>query len=391
MKGSAMRRGPVLGLALTAVLALCALLASSATATNPPISQHQLSLGDSLAFGFSEQLLNENLLAGDPATAFEHGYANLYFNKHKPKANGLALQNLGCPGETTDSMIGNGALGAVLDPTEGEAPCAYHNVSGLPLHNEYKPGQSQLESAIETLTTDTLAGQPVTNLTFNIGANDELRSIGKCEAEVKHEYETEGKSKYGATPEQAVKGCLEAHVKQLVEHLLHNIGRITYAIRNYGVFAAAATGKPELAALKYEGPIVWVESYDPYGNVFGTGELLQGSFTLATLINGYETKLMTDEGVEAAEEGHEPFHACVANMLPVFNTGKAKTESAHLQLWTNMANMTVFTIFGHEIHYGEKDVEVAPGVKVNADGPDIHPTPKGYAKMANVIATDCGL
>jgi hypothetical protein len=390
MNGSARftrSRARIAGLALVVVLAMPALFASTASAS-VPITSTQLSLGDSLAFGYSQQLLNEHLLEGDPAKAFEHGYANFYFNAHKPKMNGIQLVNDGCPGETTDSMIGNGALGAVLDPTEGEAPCVYHNVTKLPLHHEYQAGQSQLENAIETLTLTTLGGQPVNTITLNIGANDELHAIGKCEAEVAHEFETEGKSKYGATPEAAVKGCIEAHVKGLVEHLLRNIGSIVFALRHYGTFAAAATGKPELATLEYTGKIVFLESYDPYGNVFGKGELLAGSAALAGLINGEETHFLTDEGEEALKEGHEAFHVCPTNPLPVFNTGK-KTEPTNLQKWTNMANMTVFTIFGHEIHYGEKNVEVAPGVKVNADGPDIHPTPEGYKKLSKLMLLAC--
>jgi hypothetical protein len=364
------------GCVVALVLVISAVFASSASAA-PAVTHSDLALGDSLAFGYSQQLYNEHEAAGDPASAFEHGYANYYFNYSKAKAAGDQLINDGCPGETTDSMIGNKTLGAVLDPTEGESPCGYQeawnafhtNGLGGPLHHPYV-GKSQLEDALGVIGTEAALGKPVTTVTLNIGANDELHAIAKCEAEVKHEFETEGKSKYGATPEAAVKGCIEAHVNSLFEHILHNIGSITYAIRNYGVFAAASTGKPELAGLKYTGKLVFEGAYDPYGNVFGTGEVLTGSRTLASILDFHEKKLMTDEGTEAAEEGHEAFKACFAEVLPTFNPGNAK-EPLRLQAWTNMANTTESN--------GKKN------------GPDIHPTPTGYHELGAVLTLkQCG-
>src|SRR5262249_45632000 len=57
-------------------LALSALaFASTARAEGPPVTQTYLALGDSLAFGFSQQLFNENVPFESP-TAFEHGYTN---------------------------------------------------------------------------------------------------------------------------------------------------------------------------------------------------------------------------------------------------------------------------------------------------------------------------
>src|ERR1700738_184687 len=110
--GSLRLRSRLIGLTLVAVFALCAMLASTASAT--PVKETTLALGDSLAFGYSAQTFNQHLLEGVPASAFETGYANDYQTLHKAKAAGSQLVNLGCPGETTDSMIGNGALGSVL-------------------------------------------------------------------------------------------------------------------------------------------------------------------------------------------------------------------------------------------------------------------------------------
>src|SRR5271163_1868873 len=134
-------RGRVLGITMAAVFACSAIFASAAGA-HMGVKQTTLTLGDSLTFGYSQQLFNENLLVGDPANAFEHGFAQDYVAKES-KASTRQLVDLGCPGETSNSLIGNGPLGAELEETS-EAPCAYHEVDGLPLHVSYGPaGTSQ--------------------------------------------------------------------------------------------------------------------------------------------------------------------------------------------------------------------------------------------------------
>ncbi|HMD52132.1 MAG TPA: hypothetical protein VKG62_05400 [Solirubrobacteraceae bacterium] len=362
-------RSRLVGLAVVAAFALSAMLASTASA-KPPIKETYLALGDSVAFGYSAQLLNENLLAGDPATDFEHGYANYYLTMHKPVLNGIQLTNDGCPGETTDSVIGNGALAAALG-TEPEAPCAYHNVDGLPLHNEYGgPGVSQLENALGVIAVDSFTGKPVTTITLNIGANDELHAIAKCEAEVIYEFTHEPyTSKYGATPEAAVKGCLEAHAAELFTHILTNIGTISYVLHNGALFGG----------VNWAGKLVFLGSYDPYGTVYKTAaevataqavgpqfagaklnELLTGSLPLAQILNLHENAIAPGIG------------ACFANVLPVFNsnTNKEPGEKGTLQKWTNMNNQT--------------------SSNGQPNGPDIHPTPVGYKKLAKLMTEQCG-
>jgi hypothetical protein len=365
------RRGRLIGCCVALVCAVSALFASSAGAVVPVTSSY-LALGDSLAFGYSQQLFNEYEAVGDPASAFEHGYVNVYFTYQKPKLNGMQLQNLGCPGETTDSMIGNAGLAAALG-IPGEAPCKYHNTEAeekggppgfkLPLHLNYNAPQSQLEKAVELLAVDKLTGKPVTLLTLNIGANDELHAIAKCKVEITEEWTKEGKSKYGgASPEQSFNLCIASHVPALFKHILENIGKMLYVLRH----ASAFNGVP---GTDYTGKIVVLGSYDPYGNVFGTGELLAGSKALAAILNAKEGKLVSDSGTEAAEEGHEPFGACYANPEPKFNPPQVKAESERLQKWTNMANFTEYL--------GKKN------------GPDIHPTPLGYKTLASIMIVSC--
>ncbi len=148
----------------------------------------------------------------------------------------------------------------------------------------------------------------------------------------------------------------------LFKHILENIGKSLFALRNAELF----NGVP---GTDYTGKIVVQGGYDPYGNVFGTGELLPGSKQLAAILNAKEGKLVSDSGTEAAEEGHPPFGACYANPEPKFNPPLVKTESERLQKWTNMANFTEYL--------GKRN------------GPDIHPTPAGYKTLASIMIVSC--
>jgi hypothetical protein len=353
--GSAVRSG-IRTVGLAAIVLALSMLGLAATASARKINpvQTYLGMGDSLAFGYSQQLFNENEHLGEPPTGFEHGYVNDYWTKMKPYTEHVALTNQGCPGETTDSMIGNGPLGAALEAyaeAHGEAPCEYHYVDGLALHHEYGGTKSQLESTLEQIAVDSFSGVPVTTLTLNIGANDELHQIKKCEAEVAHEWETEGKSaQYGGnSPEESFKFCISDHVKPLFEHILKNIGASLFAIREGEKFGG----------INYTGKIVLVGGYDPYGAVFTPGqELLEGSVELTALLTQEEKKV------------GEKFGACTANPQPLFNPGN-KREPERLQKWTNMANFTEYE--------GKKN------------GPDIHPTKEGYNRMATVMVQQCGL
>jgi hypothetical protein len=345
------KRSRLIGCSVAIVVALSAIFASGAGATPVPIKESVLAVGDSLAFGYSQQLFNENYPTESPA-AYEHGYANYYLNHFKPKLNGVQLVNNGCPGETTDSMIGNGALASAFG-IPGESPCGYHK-AGFPLHHEYG-GVSQLENTLGTIAGLAGAGKPVTTVTLNIGANDELRQIAKCKAEVKAEYEAEGKSsKYGGkSPEEAVLNCLAANFEALVKHILTNIGNALYAIRNGEAFGG----------VNYGGKIVVQGGYDPYGNVYGTGEVLKSSLFLTRQVNIKEAEVVAK------------FGACYADPQARFNP-ENKYEPERLQKWTNMNNQ--------KEDLGKKFGE--PG----ADGPDIHPTLEGYKVLSNIMVKNCG-
>jgi hypothetical protein len=369
-------RGRLIACSVAAICAVSAFFAASAGAYE--VKTNYLALGDSLAFGYSLETFNNNILLGDPAKAFEHGYPNYYWQLHKPKENGIGLINNGCPGETTDSLIGNGPLGAAVDPT-GTTPCLYHTALGYPLHHEYGAGVSQLENALGTIAGLAAAGKPVTTISLNIGANDELHQIAKCEKEAI------GKAEKGEIPfteaeiVKATNECVLANAKGLFEHIIGKIATIEFVLREGSKFGG----------VNYAGKIVFIGSYDPYGFVYKTakeveevnlkapwlgaklGEILTGSLFLTDALN------------EAEQKELAPLGQCWSNPRPVFNPGTHPVSGTPewglqgtLQKLTNMAN--------------QKTYESGPPYEiVRHDGPDIHPKYAGYSKMARVMFAAC--
>src|SRR5512132_3298290 len=92
---------------LAATLVLLAAPAAQAAPPpkhNPPKSIY-LALGDSLAFGFQEAKFDANLPTEDPAV-FDTGYVDDFAQKLRAIDPKIQTVNLGCPGETTDSLLG---------------------------------------------------------------------------------------------------------------------------------------------------------------------------------------------------------------------------------------------------------------------------------------------
>jgi lysophospholipase L1-like esterase len=125
---------PALALAgvLAAVIAGC----SAAPARHKPPVSYYLALGDSLAVGVQPDAAGTSVRTGS-------GYADQLYATLRRSHPGLRLVKLGCPGETTATMI-NGGL------------CAY-------------PGGSQLAAAVRFLHAHPAR---VSLVTIDIGAND---------------------------------------------------------------------------------------------------------------------------------------------------------------------------------------------------------------------------
>lgn len=359
LAGSARSHCRPFGRPLTFVLALVALaaLAVMAPAANarmrPPVSTY-LALGDSISFGYSEQVFNENFPNESPSF-FEAGFTNAFAQdlaRPSEAGRGVTLVNDACPGETSNGLIGeNPALGgkASTEPAGHNPqglgdyhPCAYNNVDGFPLHNSLSvSGQSisQLEDALSILK----AGQPahpVAAITLNIGSNDELAAITQCRNEVTEEFTNTGKSKYGASPEAAVVACIAVTSEKVtVPHILANIADIL------GVLDSTAPGGGH-----YTGPIVLVGFYNP------DALILPGSDALQEALNA---------AVQADVLPHFP-NVTFANPFPVFNRGNTPAqEQASICRFTEMCNPNV------------------PGG--SSDNGDIHPSPLGYEVLGRLV------
>jgi lysophospholipase L1-like esterase len=138
-----------------AVAAACAACSAPAPA-DPPAASYYLALGDSLSRGVQPD-------AAGTSVETSQGYPNLVYAQLQPSHPGLELVQLGCPGETTVTMMHGGI-------------CRY-------------PGGSQLAAAVTFLRAH--RGH-VLLVTIDIGANDpeacgsasDLSRLASCAGQV---------------------------------------------------------------------------------------------------------------------------------------------------------------------------------------------------------------
>jgi hypothetical protein len=374
-------RTRVIECALVVALALSALVlfAPNARAAEPPLKV-LIGSGTDVTFGYSQQLFNENYPLESPL-AFELNGAGLhYYQKLQAKQATKLLEpsnwelpiSDACPFETTDSYIGTGPVGKALEAafvgTHGEAPCAYHNVQGFALQHEYRRGQSQLENVLELIAHNNsgFAGaiHPVQLVVMDMGVNELLQGLAKCEKEV-----AEGKWT-GASGEPPLVECEIVSLGPVIEHVNNNLAAALYAIRNGSKFGG----------VNYTGKIIFAGPYDPFGAVFTPGvELNPGSNFLIFVVNRALKRTVT------------PFGACYVNpqgnpagtptFARAFNPavdGMFEPEPGRLQKWTNMANTS--TSFNPAAFFDQFK---------GKNGPDIHPTPVGYEELANLLEEEC--
>lgn len=184
---------------------------------------------------------------------------------------------------------------------------------------------------------------------------------------------------YGTTPAAAVQGCIAFHLSALFTHMLTNIDSIVFAIRNGSYFGG----------INYSGEIVFLGSYNPYGKLFATqgladafvaarapnqahyasidtgGEILPGWDAATQLLNSNEAAAAALYSVCFANPQKPSY-----NPLAGFNPRNGQ-EPGRLQSLTNMANPFISnSLF---------------------DGPDIHPKPLGYQKLALIMKASCPL
>jgi len=319
--------------------------AANATGAAPETTTY-LALGDSISFGYSEERFNLHYPTESPSY-FDEGFTNAFakdLSKSTEVGKSIRLVNDACPGETSNGLIGEKAALGGEASTESYAeieapggyqgigdwhPCKYTFRTNLPLHNggyfEGATEVSQLEEALSSIASTT---SPVKAITLNIGSNDELAGITKCE----DEHYKEG--------EVAILACVKSESENVVvPHILKNLGDIIVQLDQAG----------------YTGPIVLLGFYNPDTNVLpGSDELQEGTNTAV------EEELLPSL---KAEYGIE--NVTYANPFPVFNKGTGAKEQESICKYTEMCNPND--------PGGEKD-----------DG-DIHPSPKGYKELAKLV------
>jgi lysophospholipase L1-like esterase len=366
MKGSAVggrSRGRLIGCCAAVAMLLTALVfASGASASPAAPTTTYLALGDSISFGYTAEKFKLHE-PNDSPSYFEEGFTN-YFTSDLKKATevgkSIRLVNDGCPGETSNGLIGeNEAIGGQTS-TEGPGhpqgpgdfhPCAYHFVNGLPLHNSLGT-LSQLEDA-----TVVLSKEKVEAITVQIGSNDELAGVEECKNEIGHEFGTKGFAEQphpgaifalnGTQPHDAeteaaaFQACLvNKSINVTDPRIIHNILDVLNVLDGAG----------------YTGPIVVSGFYNP--DAF----ILPGSDGLQELLNANLKKALEESGLTNIHW---------ANPFPKFNNTKSATaEKNSIAKFTEMCNPNVQT----------PETGLAPG----CEG-DIHPSVAGYKALAKIV------
>lgn len=204
------RLGCLLAVIAVGLFAVPAAQAAPPPKHNPPKSVY-LALGDSLAFGYQQAKFFQNLPTEDPA-AYNTGYVDDFAKDLRAIHPKIQTVNLGCPGETTDSLL-------------GLKPCIYH--PPFALHTNYSG--SQIDAALAVLRAH--RGQ-VSPVTIDIGANDLLALVGSCK-----------------TATGIDLGCVGSGLSALFAHIQANVSTILARLRD----AAPYT---EIIVLGYYNPLI---------------------------------------------------------------------------------------------------------------------------------------
>lgn len=374
MNGSASvrSRGRLIGCCMALALAVSAfVLAPVAGAAAPPPTTTYLALGDSLAFGYTQVKHTENA-PGDSPAFFEKGYTNQYAKRvraNKVENNkGMVEVNDGCPGETTKSFLGVGkniGLGG---------NCNYQSLfttfgpgtAGGPLHNPY-PGKSQESNMLQILKGGTPA-HPITAISINLGANDELESISACKAEVKKDMEEKG---FSEQPKGSGENYTTSNIPGAINACVAGGAPATFGTINANL--EAIIGKI-YGTGGYTGKVVLVGFFNPL--TF----FLPGSDALQKLLNEY-----LEANVVANNAGKVVF----ANPFVKFNgtSEGSKSEQAKICKYTEMCNPTAVAENKATTEANnKKEAEAGKTVIFPFDGEgDIHPTETGYKLLGNIV------
>jgi hypothetical protein len=418
-------RGRLIGCCMALAMALGAVvLAPAANATLPPA---YVATGDSLAFGYTQEKFLVNFPTESPSY-FETGYPNAFAKDLRTKLapvgafgkeKNLVLVNDGCPGETSEGFIGeNPAVGGQTSTeTENEKlegakfhkeyqgpgdwhPCRYHYHNQLPLHNGgyYSPTTGKPISQLEEVAAQLKGGNPsrkITAITLNIGANDELAQVAKCEAEVFTETEAKGYSERPSNPghqyfapgetEEAVNVCLVESV-QSPTGVFARIDKNTETILN----VILGAGYKKLEEEGKSGPIVVLGAYNPEAFVLPGSDGLQQIYNnkLETTIAPYGPLVKFANPyakINGAVEGsklEEKNIGCTPTVVAIGETAgheEGDCEVARVGTYTEEGNL--FDEAANKKKAEEKGDAFEP---YKGEG-DIHPTPAGGTVLGKVM------
>jgi lysophospholipase L1-like esterase len=331
----------LIGCCMAAVLVVTGVLAATASAKKP--ETNYIGLGDSLAFGYTQQKFEENFPTENPE-AFEEGYVTILGKKlrklEKEAGNKLSTINLGCPGEISDGLIGhNPAFGGGASAEFN--PCAYHNETGFPLHFEHG-SSSQLEAAFGIVSANPSATKVVT---INIGSNDELKIVHMCENPAYVEEQEYSSATQCILKESGEEGRF--YPGGAFHHIIANTGQAIGVLRSAG----------------YTGPVAVLGFYNPYTFILPLSDALQGRLNE-----------VFEEVIASGELGPGVVYA---NPFPIINPqGNEALEHETICKYTEMCN-------SHDIEVNNKKQE-EKGETPRNEG-DIHPTPKGYKLLAKLL------
>jgi hypothetical protein len=351
-------------IALVALSAMMIVPGAASAAKEKPTTTTYLALGDVVGFGQTEEGFKNNESNESPSF-FEEGYANDLtkdLQKSTEVGKGITLVNDSCPSDTTNTFIGeNEAIGGKVStepagpsPDQGEFgdyhPCSYHQLQGFPLHNSFGD-ESQLEEALGTLNEGHPAHE-VKLITLEIGAQDELSGLAKCEVEVAQEESEKGKSQYGGSPLSSFQGCI---ITWSAGNAKVGEGYFAHIMKNITTVLTELTGTGPGEG-HYTGPIVLGGYYNP------DALSIPGSSGLQKALN------------EKIEEELVPNFPTVtyANPFPVFNRfGSEAKQKANICKYTEMCNPNV----------QRTGTEEQPYQPAGQDG-DINPSPTGAKAIA---------
>jgi lysophospholipase L1-like esterase len=242
----------VLVLVLLLILGLAAVPGGAAGATGP---RYYISLGDSVAAGWQPDPLT------GAASITNQGYADQLYRRLRDAVPGLQHQKMGCPGETTYTMINGGCPAAAF------------------LGYGSTPATGQLGQALAFL-----AAHPgeTAFITINIGVNDVLSS---CPLTM---------------PPDDLPACVGTALGQMGA----NLGQIVEALRT------ATAGQVPIVGMNYYNPFlaVWLEGIAPDGAAGPA--LAEATTNLASALNG----------VLAMVYGNPALQVPVADVFTAFRT-----------------------------------------------------------------------